>query len=60
MNKIKQFLIDARYELKKVNWPSREDTTKFTIFVIIFALAVAFFLGLLDYIFTSILSKIVA
>ena len=33
----------------KVVWPSRADTVKLTIIVIIFSVAVALFLGAVDY-----------
>ncbi len=58
-NKIKNFLKEARQEIKKVNWPSRKETIKYTLFVIGISLAVAIYLGLLDYAFTNILKLIV-
>ncbi|HMB17432.1 MAG TPA: preprotein translocase subunit SecE [Candidatus Paceibacterota bacterium] len=58
-NKIKNFLKEARQEIKKVNWPSRKETMKYTLFVIGISLAVAIYLGLLDYAFTNILKIIV-
>ena len=36
-------------ELKKVTWPTREETIKHTILVISISLLIALFLGLLDY-----------
>jgi len=38
-------------ELKKVVWPSKRETTQHTLLVIGISLAVAAFLGALDYIF---------
>jgi len=49
-NKLTQYLIDARKELKNVTWPTRAEVKKHTILVIIISLAVALFLGLCDYI----------
>jgi preprotein translocase subunit SecE len=54
MNKLWTFTKEARAELRKVNWPTREQTIKFTGVVIGVSLAVAFFLGALDYFFEYI------
>lgn len=48
------FLKEVKEELGKVTWPSREQTIRYTILVIIVAVAVGIFLGGLDYILTSI------
>jgi len=45
------YLKETRQELKKVNWPSKQDTMRFTILVIAISLAVSAFLGGLDAIF---------
>ena len=58
-SKITPFLKESRGELKKVNWPSREETIKFTIFVIVFSLALSALLGFLDFIFFNILELLV-
>lgn len=42
---------EARAELRKVNWPTRAQTVKFTAAVVGVSLAVAIFLGGLDYLF---------
>jgi len=42
---------ESRAELRKVNWPTRAQTVKFTSVVIGVSLAVAVFLGALDYMF---------
>jgi len=55
MNKITTFIKEARVELKKVNWPTREQTVKYTGIVIGLSLAVAIFLGALDYLFEYII-----
>lgn len=49
MNKLWTFVKEARAELRKVNWPTRAQTVKFTSVVIGVSLAVAVFLGVLDY-----------
>ncbi len=55
MNKITQFLREARAELMKVNWPSKKQTINYTLAVIGISIAVAIFLGGLDYLFSYIL-----
>lgn len=44
-----QFLRDARTELKKVKWPTRKELIASTVIVIVLVLAVALFLGLIDF-----------
>lgn len=55
MSKITTFVKEARVELRKVNWPTREQTIKYTGLVVGLSLAVAIFLGALDYLFEYIL-----
>jgi preprotein translocase subunit SecE len=55
MQKITQFLKEAKAELMKVNWPTRKQAINYTLIVIGISLAVAFFLGSLDYLFSYIL-----
>jgi len=57
--KIITFLKEVRLEMKKVNWPTRNETIKYTLIVIGVSLVVAAFLGGLDFIFTTILNKFV-
>lgn len=44
-----QFTREAWSELKKVVWPTRKETIRITIAVIILSLAVAVFLGAVDF-----------
>lgn len=48
-SKIATFLQESKQELKRVNWPTKDETKRYTLFVIAFSLAFALFLGLLDY-----------
>lgn len=52
MPNIINFLKEVKGELEKVAWPTREQTIRYTILVIIVAVAVGLFLGGLDYILT--------
>jgi len=58
-NKVFTFIKEARGELKKVNWPTRAQTIRYTAQVIGVSLAVAIFLGVLDYYFEYILKTFV-
>lgn len=49
MSKIIGFFKGVKAELFKVVWPSRQDTIRYTLTVIIFSLVVAFVLGAADY-----------
>jgi len=59
LEKIITFLKEARVELKKVNWPTRQETIKHTLIIIGVSLAVAIFLGGLDFIFTWIIRQFI-
>ena len=46
----KQFLSEARKEIKKVVWPTKAQTLASTRVVIIFVALIAIFLGLVDFV----------
>lgn len=53
------FLNEVKEELIKVTWPTREQTIRYTILVILVAVAVGAFLGALDYLLTSLTAFII-
>lgn len=59
MNRIVQFLHEAKSELKKVNWPTKKQTTNYTLTVIAISLILSFFLGGLDFIFEYLLKTFI-
>jgi len=59
MNKIIAFLKDAKTELQKVNWPTKQQTINYTLTVVGISVAIALFLGGLDYIFEQILNNVI-
>ena len=59
MNKLTIFLKEAKAELMRVNWPTRKQAINYTLIVIGISLAVAFFLGSLDYLFSYILKTFI-
>ena len=58
-NKITTFLRESRTELKKVTWPTREQTTRYTMAVVAVSIGIAAFLGALDYLFQIVINKII-
>lgn len=58
-DRIITFLKDARTEIKKVIWPTRQQAIRYTLGVIVISLAVSLFLGGLDFVFTFILNTFV-
>ncbi|MFC1647227.1 preprotein translocase subunit SecE [Patescibacteria group bacterium] len=53
---ITKFIREVINELKKVNWPTREDTVKLTVVVVVLSLIVGAFIGMLDLIFLRVTS----
>lgn len=58
-NKAVTFIKEARVELKKVNWPTKQQTINYTLIVIGLSIGVALFLGGLDFIFSEVLKKLI-
>ena len=57
--KILTFLKEVKLEVKKVSWPRKRDILKNTLIVIGISLALAIFLGGVDFIITTILNKFI-
>lgn len=53
--KLSSFLQESKQELNRVNWPSREETIRLTLVVVLLSLLVAAYLGALDFAFTYLL-----
>ena len=53
------FLRETFSELQKSVWPSREETARLTMVVIVLAIAAGFFLGGLDRVFAETFSRII-
>jgi len=52
MKKLTNYIKASIEEMKKVTWPTKKETKNYTLLVIGISLAVAAFLGTLDYIFS--------
>lgn len=59
INKLVNYVNASRQELKKVSWPSRQETINHTILVIGISLGLAIFLGTLDYGFTLLVNLVI-
>jgi preprotein translocase subunit SecE len=53
------YLKEVRAEMKHVSWPSRRQAAVYTAVVIGVSLGVAIYLGVLDYIFTALIQKVI-
>lgn len=54
----REFLEECWAELKKVHWPSRDETRAATIAVIIGVGVVALYLGLVDFVVSLLLARV--
>lgn len=59
MSKTRTFLKESLREFKRVNWPTRRETMRYTLFVIGFSVSVALFLGFLDFVFSRVIERLV-
>lgn len=48
-NKLISYFKESKDELKKVIWPSRSETVKYTLLVMAISVGMAIFLGILDF-----------
>lgn len=53
------FLQETMSELRKSVWPTREETARLTVVVIVLAIAFAFFLGGLDRLFAELFNQVI-
>ncbi|MCD6148850.1 preprotein translocase subunit SecE [bacterium] len=56
--KIATFLREVKTETKRVNWPTREETIRYTLIVVGVSLVVAAYLGGLDIIIRFIIKNL--
>ncbi len=47
---------DLLSELKKVTWPSREETIKLTAVVVIISLIISLYIGIIDFLLAKLLN----
>ena len=56
---VRQFLAEAKVELRKVTWPARKELLSITAVVIILVILVAFFLGIIDLGLVKIIKNVI-
>ncbi len=57
--KIPKFFSEVKSEMKKVSWPTRQETIKNTLLVVGVSIVTAMFLGGLDALFAWIINQII-
>ncbi len=57
--KIGKFFRQVKAELKKVNWPNREELTSYTTVVIVTVIALIAFIGVIDVLLTQIITPLI-
>ena len=55
-----RYVRESKEEMKKVTWPSKQETTKYSVIVIILSLLIAGFFGGLDWLLNIGLDQLVA
>ena len=58
--KISKFLKSVRSELKKVNWPTKEEITSNTLVVIVTVIALISFIGIIDLALANIITPLIS
>jgi preprotein translocase subunit SecE len=58
-NGLRRWFNETIGELRKVKWPTRKEAINLTIIVLVVSIAMAFFLGGLDFIFSRLMSLII-
>jgi preprotein translocase subunit SecE len=56
---VRQFLFDAKVELKKVTWPTKKELLSTTAVVIVLVILIAFFLGIVDLGLVKIIKNVI-
>lgn len=58
-NFIISYLKETRAELRKVHWPSQQEARTLTMVVMAVTIAMAAFLGILDYVFDRLIAGVI-
>ena len=59
MSRLSNYISDTIEEMKHVSWPTKKQTTIFTVIVILISIGVAAYLGFFDYLFSLGLRNII-
>lgn len=58
-NKLTTYIKETRLEMRKVVWPTRQQTIRFTIMVIAVSVGVSLILGGFDFIFHELIKRVI-
>ena len=58
-NAVVKYFKETRAEVRRVSWPSREEAINLTIIVMTVTIAMAAFLGVVDFLFSRLFSLII-
>ncbi len=59
MNRLIGYIKETRLEMRKVTWPTRQQTIHFTVMVIIVSVGTALILGGFDFLFRALLARFI-
>lgn len=59
MNKLRTYFQEVIQELKKVSWPTRQQTTNKTLLVVAVSIVVAIYIGGLDFVFQRLMAGLI-
>ena len=59
-NAVVKYFNDTRAELRRVTWPTREETKNLTLIIVAVTIAMSLFLGLLDFLFQFVTARIIS
>lgn len=55
-----KYFYDTRAELRRVSWPTQEETKNLTLIIVAVTVSMSVFLAILDYIFQSVTAQIIS
>ncbi|HNV96825.1 MAG TPA: preprotein translocase subunit SecE [bacterium] len=58
-NKLTQYIKDSIKELKKATWPTKQEATRKTLQVLFVSIFVAVFLGVVDFLLSTLLTSFI-
>jgi preprotein translocase subunit SecE len=59
-NALVRYLKETRAEIRKTSWPTREEATNLTLIVLGVTIAMAIFLGTVDFVFATLIRLIIS
>ncbi|HOX97439.1 MAG TPA: preprotein translocase subunit SecE [bacterium] len=59
-NVVSKYLQETKSEVKKVTWPTKKQTINDTLMVVVISVAMAAFIGVVDYVFNLGLTQLIS